>query len=154
MRTSIQSTLKSQGTVLLPDDPYVQAQVLQCIYDVGCRYSNLCHVQDLLVVRFLIQSFRLEKVGNEDLIYYIWHTPTERYNHDLLKQRQDALIMELIRWDTRFEQRNEDIFYAVGKQFTLADMFLFPQLALLVHCAYPIDLHRNIGSNKRVTISI
>jgi glutathione S-transferase len=65
-----------------------------------------------------------------------------------LKKRKELLVNELIQWDNRFKQHNKDIFYALGNQFTLADIFLFTQLAFLGHCSYPIQLHEQLGNRK------
>jgi glutathione S-transferase len=91
----------------------------------------------------------LQKFGDENLIYYIWHTPSDRYDIDLLKKRKEVLVDELMRWDNRFKQKNNEMLYAIGNQFTLADIFLFPQLAFLVHCGYPIQLHEQLGKKKK-----
>ncbi len=90
----------------------------------------------------------MQKFGSEDLIYYIWHTPPERHNVDLLKKRKEILVNELIRWNNRLKGRSQETLYAVGNLFTLADIFLFPQLAFLVHCGYPIQLHEQLGNKK------
>ena len=81
----------------------------------------------------------------------MWHTPSERVDRDLTMKRKEILVEELIRWDNRYKERNEEIFFAVGKQFTLADIFLFPQLALLVHCGYPIRLHPSISNRTKTS---
>ena len=58
------------------------------------------------------------------------------------------LISELIRWNDRFEARKEEVLYAIGQQLTLADLVLFPQVAFLVHCGYPIHFHPRIGKEE------
>ncbi|CAF1120504.1 unnamed protein product [Adineta steineri] len=116
--------MKNQGNRLLPDNPFLRAKVLQCTYD----------------------SLRLQKFGSEDVIYYIWHTPPERYDINLLKKRKETLVNELIRWNNRLKGQNQETLYAIGNVFTLADVFLFPQLALLIHCGYPIQLHEQLGN--------
>ena len=93
-----------------------------------------------------MQSLRIQKFGNENLIYYMWHTPSERYNTELLKKRKEILVDELIRWNNRFKQQDQEMLYATGNLFTLADVFLLPQLAFLVHCGYPIQLHEQLGN--------
>ncbi|CAF3622757.1 unnamed protein product [Rotaria sordida] len=120
----LEDLIKNQGIKFLPQDPYLRAQVLQCTFD----------------------SLRLQKFGSENVIYYIWHTPPERYNIDLLNKRKEILVDELIRWNNRFKQKNQENLYAVGNLFTLADIFLLPQLAFLVHCGYPIRLHEQLDS--------
>ncbi|CAF4586941.1 unnamed protein product [Rotaria sp. Silwood1] len=124
----LEDLIKNQGTKFLPDDLYLRAQVLKCTFD----------------------SLRLQKFGSENVIYYIWHTPSERHNIDLLNKRKGVLVDELIRWNNRFKQQNQENLYAVGNQFTLADIFLLPQLAFLVHCGYPIQLHQQLGNKKKI----
>ncbi|UJR25197.1 hypothetical protein I4U23_006550 [Adineta vaga] len=119
----LENKMKNQGTILLPDNLYLRAQVIQCIFD----------------------SIRLQKIGSENVIYYIWHTPQERYDFDLLKKRKETLVNELIRWNKRLKEHNQEIFYATGNLFTLADIFLFSQLAFFVHCGYPIELHEQLN---------
>jgi len=36
--------MKSQGNTLLPDNPYLRAQVLQCTIDVRYLYYNLYYL--------------------------------------------------------------------------------------------------------------
>ena len=54
----------------------------------------------------------MQKFCNENIVYYLWFTPAEKQDKELLEQRKKDLTKELQRWEQYLNQvkkKNERI---------------------------------------------
>jgi len=97
------------GTCLLPKDPLERAKVLQRTYEIA----------------------NLFKAFIEGIIFYIFFTPKEQQDEEVIKKKKAAAKEELQRWEEIMKQQGSGSFIA-GKNFTMADVHIFPVLAWAV----------------------
>ncbi|KAK7480655.1 hypothetical protein BaRGS_00028127 [Batillaria attramentaria] len=98
-----------QGTRLLPTDPAKRALVLQRMHEVQ----------------------NLHKALIEQIVYYIWRTKPEDINQETLATKKKEAREELERWEAYLKEQGDGSFVA-GKEFSMADVYLFPTLAFAV----------------------
>uniref|UniRef100_A0A4W3IUB5 Glutathione S-transferase rho n=1 Tax=Callorhinchus milii TaxID=7868 RepID=A0A4W3IUB5_CALMI len=106
-----QNQFKSQGAELIPSCPTEQAGVLQRMFEV--------------------QTLQ-EKMGI--VIYYKWRVPENEQHDTAVERNKKALSVELKLWEGYMEKASPEP-YIMGKNFTMADVMLFPQLAYGVRFA-------------------
>ncbi|XP_041361094.1 glutathione S-transferase A-like [Gigantopelta aegis] len=102
----LEATYSDQGLKLLPADPAGKAQVFQVV-------NELSNLQTTL---------------NTNYVYYKFHTPKDKYDVDLLKERAEKCRTELAFWEARLKKAGPNTF-AAGSTFTLADCAFFPYVA-------------------------
>jgi glutathione S-transferase len=90
----------------------------------------------------------LQKACNEEIIYYIWRTPDEERDKIYLERKKRELKEEISRWEEYLT--NEGFYFKsnrvlCGDEFSLADVFFFPQLAFAVRMGYPIERHPKLS---------
>eukprot|EP00111_Clytia_hemisphaerica_P024054 TCONS_00070904-protein len=113
----LESQFKNQGTKLIPDDAENQALVLQRMYEV----ENI-----------------IDK-ANRKIMYYIWYNK-ESLDENLLTERRQALGTELKIWEEFLTNKK----YITGDEFTMADAFFFPQIAILVRGSLSFENRPNL----------
>ncbi|RXN17043.1 glutathione S-transferase A-like protein [Labeo rohita] len=108
----LESTFKSQGTRLIPDDPAEQALVYQRIFETENLQQKLSYVA-----------------------FYEWYVPEGERLESALKRNKENLITELKLWEGYLEKMGKGS-YLAGKNFTMADVVCFPVIAYLpyLHC--------------------
>lgn len=52
------------------------------------------------------KAVNLQKYCNENLIYYLWRTPSEKVDKVYVDEKKKELNKELERWETYLEQVN------------------------------------------------
>ncbi|XP_042196204.1 glutathione S-transferase rho [Callorhinchus milii] len=107
----LENQFKSQGAELIPSCPTEQAGVLQRMFEV--------------------QTLQ-EKMGI--VIYYKWRVPENEQHDTAVERNKKALSVELKLWEGYMEKASPEP-YIMGKNFTMADVMLFPQLAYGVRFA-------------------
>ncbi|XP_064414470.1 glutathione S-transferase rho [Latimeria chalumnae] len=104
----LENQFKSQGTQLIPDSPAEQALVYQRMFEVLTLQQKLV-----------------------DVVYYTWRVPENERHDSALKRNKEALKADLQFWEGYVEKMGKGSCIA-GKNFTMADVMLFPQLAYAV----------------------
>ncbi len=79
----LQNKYKSQGKNLLPEESMA------------------------IVLQRAFEALNLQKICNENIIYYIWRTPSEKVDIEYLKEKKAELKIELERWDKYLTQVNK-----------------------------------------------
>lgn len=97
------------GKKLVPDDPAQKALVLQRKFE----------------------ALNLHKKGGEDLIFYVRFNKPEERDQATIDKRKDAFLDELKVWEGYLEKLGGDS-YIAGKDFSMADVIVFPHIALFV----------------------
>ncbi|XP_038662973.1 glutathione S-transferase A-like [Scyliorhinus canicula] len=111
----LENQFKSQGTQLVPDTGDNQALVFQRMHEV-----------------LTLQ----EKLGA--VIYYTWKVPEDERHDSAIERNKKTLNEELLLWEGYLEKVAPDSHLA-GKNFTMADVMLFPQVAYAVHFGLSSD---------------
>uniref|UniRef100_UPI00398EB92D glutathione S-transferase rho n=1 Tax=Pristiophorus japonicus TaxID=55135 RepID=UPI00398EB92D len=111
----LENQFKSQGTQLIPDPGDEQALVFQRMYEV-----------------LSLQ----EKLGS--VIYYTWRLPQNERHDSAVERNKKELNTELMLWEGYLEKMGPDG-YIAGKNFTMADVMLLPQVAYAVRFGLPTD---------------
>ncbi|XP_051884509.1 glutathione S-transferase A-like [Pristis pectinata] len=111
----LESQFKSQGTQLIPDSGAEQALVYQRMFEVLALQEKIMAI-----------------------VYYFWKVPENERHDSALERNKKALNAELKLWEGYFEKLPSDSHIA-GKNFTMADVMLLPQLACAVRFGLSID---------------
>ncbi|XP_067853771.1 glutathione S-transferase A-like [Heptranchias perlo] len=111
----LENQFKSQGTQLIPDSGDEQALVYQRMYEV-----------------LALQ----EKLGS--VIYYTWKVPENERHDSAVERNKKALNIELMLWEGYLDKMSPDSHIA-GKNFTMADVMLLPQVAYAVRFGLSTD---------------
>jgi len=90
-----------------------------------------------IVLQRAFEAQNLQKYCNENVIYYIWHTPKEKVDTAHVTEKKKELNTELDRWEQYLTQQNTS--HIATEEFSLADVIFFPQLAFVVRMGYPIS---------------
>lgn len=106
---------KSQGTCLIPQESKSKAHVLQKAFE----------------------ALNLQKYCNENIVYYLWKTASNEIDQAYLSGKKKELNKEFERWETYLNEQNSS--FIATNDFTLADAFFYPQLALAVRMGYPLQ---------------
>uniref|UniRef100_A0A3Q1F1E3 Glutathione S-transferase A-like n=1 Tax=Acanthochromis polyacanthus TaxID=80966 RepID=A0A3Q1F1E3_9TELE len=105
----LENQYKSQGNKLIPDSPDAQALVYQRMFEAVTLVQKMV-----------------------DLVAYNFRVP-EGERHDSAVQRNtEALTAELKLWEGYLKKTVKDCCLA-GKEFTLADVLVFPYIAYMFH---------------------
>ncbi|XP_029023197.1 glutathione S-transferase A-like [Betta splendens] len=104
----LENEFKSQGTKLLPDCGAAQARLYQRMFEGQTMLQKLA-----------------------DVLYYTWKVPEGERHDSAVKRNREALTAELQLWEG-YLQKGPGPFLA-GKDFTLADVTVFPNVAYLFH---------------------
>ncbi|XP_048449333.1 glutathione S-transferase A-like [Rhincodon typus] len=104
----IQSQYKSQGNQLIPDAPAEQALVYQRMFEVLTLHQKMA-----------------------DYAFYNWRVPEPERHESALARNKAALTSEFTLWEGYLGKMGPQS-YIAGKNFTMADVMLFPHLALCV----------------------
>ncbi|XP_020788217.1 glutathione S-transferase A-like [Boleophthalmus pectinirostris] len=102
----LEDTFKGQGTALVPQDPVDRAMMRQRM-----------HEGNTLMSKFV------------DVAFYVWRIPEAERNEATLKRNKEALTAEVKLWEGYLQKGNGH--YLAGKSFTLADVIVFPVVAML-----------------------
>ncbi|XP_048403189.1 glutathione S-transferase A-like [Stegostoma tigrinum] len=111
----LENQFKSQGTQLIPDTGNEQALVYQRMHEV------LTLQEKLAVVTF-----------------YDWKFPENERHDSAVERNKKALKEELMLWERYLEKLGPGS-YIAGKNFTMADVMLFPQVAFAVRFGLSTD---------------
>ncbi|XP_069757147.1 glutathione S-transferase A-like isoform X3 [Narcine bancroftii] len=111
----LENQFNSQGTRLFPDSREEQ----------GLTYQRMFEVLTLQ-----------EKI--DAIVYYFWKVPENERCDSALERNKKALNVELKLWEGYFEKLPQGSHIA-GKNFTMADVMLFPQLAYAVRFGLSLD---------------
>ncbi|XP_069757146.1 glutathione S-transferase A-like isoform X2 [Narcine bancroftii] len=111
----LENQFNSQGTRLFPDSREEQ----------GLTYQRMFEVLTLQ-----------EKI--DAIVYYFWKVPENERCDSALERNKKALNVELKLWEGYFEKLPQGSHIA-GKNFTMADVMLFPQLAYAVRFGRPVQ---------------
>lgn len=119
---------KSQGTRLIPEADADKRFVLQRAFE----------------------ALNLQKACNEEIIYYMWRTAEEQQDKDYLATKKLQLKEEMERWEAYLT--SEGFYFKSSRvlcaeEFSLADVFFFPQLAFVVRMGYPIEKHPKLSKS-------
>ncbi|RXM99419.1 Glutathione S-transferase A [Acipenser ruthenus] len=105
LRVVTQNQFKSQGTQLIPDSSAEQALVYQRMFETLTLQQKMA-----------------------DVIYYTWRVPEDERHDSAVKRNKEALSAELQLWEGYFQKMDAGS-YAAGRNFTMADVMVFPQIA-------------------------
>ncbi|KAL5014837.1 hypothetical protein ScPMuIL_009107 [Solemya velum] len=105
-----------KGQKLLPDDQKQKAEVLQRTFEAA----------------------NLQTVFIEKIVHYKRFTKPENQDEKLMEERFSNARVELNIWEN-YLKKNGDGAFIVGKEFTMADVFLFPYVAFLVRMGLQIE---------------
>ncbi|MBN3314642.1 GSTA transferase, partial [Atractosteus spatula] len=103
----LENQFKSQGTQLIPDAAAEQALVYQRMFEVMSLHEKMA-----------------------DAIFYTWRVPEAERHDSALKRNREALAAELRIWEGYFQKMDSGS-YVAGKNFTMADVMFFPQIAFV-----------------------
>ncbi|XP_030267800.1 glutathione S-transferase A-like [Sparus aurata] len=117
----LESQFKSQGNRLIPDSPAEQALTYQRMFEGLALY---------------------EKVGG--VIYYEYYVPEEERHDSALKRNKEALVTELKLWEGYLKKLGSGSFVA-GKTFSLADVTVFPTVAVLFQFGLSAERYSVLG---------
>ncbi|KAK7091353.1 glutathione S-transferase A-like [Littorina saxatilis] len=105
-----------QGTSLLPKDAAQRGMVLQRMHEAQ----------------------NLNKGLIENVVHYIFRTKPEDVNQEHLNEKKKEAREELKRWEEYMQKQGSGT-YVVGKEFSMADVFVFPLLAFAVRGKLNLD---------------
>jgi len=60
-----------------------------------------------IVLQRAFEALNLQKICNENIIYYIWRTSAEKIDAGYLSEKKKELRKELDRWEQNLSQVNE-----------------------------------------------
>ncbi|MBN3291661.1 GSTA transferase, partial [Polypterus senegalus] len=101
----LESQFKSQGSQLIPD----------------------CREEQALVYQRMFECLTLQqKLG--EVVYYTWLVPENERHDSAVKRNLEALCTELKLWEG-YLKKLESGSFITGKNFTMADVMFFPQVA-------------------------
>ncbi|KAK7898396.1 hypothetical protein WMY93_019249 [Mugilogobius chulae] len=103
----LEDTFKGQGTALVPEDKGERAMMRQRM-----------HEGNTLMGKFI------------DVAFYLWRVPEAERNDATLKRNKEALTAELKLWEGYMQKGPGP--YLAGKNYTMADVIVFPIIAFLV----------------------
>ncbi|XP_014263433.3 glutathione S-transferase A [Maylandia zebra] len=103
----LESKYKSQGTKLIPDCEVGRAQILQRVFEVNALVEK-----------------------SSSVIYYNWMVPEGERHDSAVKRNKEALTAELKLWEGYLQASSG---FIVGKDFSLADVVVYPIVAYLFH---------------------
>ncbi|XP_051811637.1 glutathione S-transferase A-like [Acanthochromis polyacanthus] len=115
----LENQYKSQGTKLIPDSPDAQALMYQRMFEVFTLGQKMA-----------------------DVIYYNYKVPEGERHDSAVQRNREALTAELKLWEGYL--KNTDCCLA-GKEFTLADVLVFPVIAYLFHFGLCSERHPALG---------
>ncbi|XP_026011888.1 glutathione S-transferase A-like [Astatotilapia calliptera] len=98
---------KTQGTKLIPDCEVGRAQILQRVFEVNALVEK-----------------------SSSVIYYNLRVPEGERHDSAIKRNKEALTAELKLWEGYLQASSG---FIVGKDFTLADVVVYPNVAYLFH---------------------
>ncbi|XP_051811651.1 glutathione S-transferase A-like [Acanthochromis polyacanthus] len=104
----LENQYKSQGTKLIPDSPDVQAVMYQRMFEAFTLGQKMT-----------------------DVIYYNFLVPEGERHDSAVQRNREALRAELKLWEGYL---NKTDCCLAGKEFTLADVLVFPDVAYLFYC--------------------
>uniref|UniRef100_A0AAQ6IVZ4 Glutathione S-transferase rho n=1 Tax=Anabas testudineus TaxID=64144 RepID=A0AAQ6IVZ4_ANATE len=102
----LESQFKNQGTKLIPECGAEQARMYQRMYEGQTLAQKMA-----------------------DVIYYNWKVPEGERHDSAVKRNREALIAELKIWEEYLKKGPGP--YLAGKDFTLADVTVYPSIAYL-----------------------
>ncbi|XP_051811652.1 glutathione S-transferase A-like [Acanthochromis polyacanthus] len=117
----LENEYKSQGTKLIPDSPDVQAQMYQRMFEVFTLGQKMV-----------------------DVIYYNYLVPEGERHDSAIQRNKEALTAELKLWEGYLKKRSGDCCLA-GKEFTLADVLVFPVIAYMFRSGLSSERHPALG---------
>uniref|UniRef100_A0AAQ5Z7V7 Glutathione S-transferase rho n=1 Tax=Amphiprion ocellaris TaxID=80972 RepID=A0AAQ5Z7V7_AMPOC len=103
----LENQYKSQGTKLIPDSPDAQALMYQRMFEVLTLHQKMVCV-----------------------IYYNYMVPEGERHDSAIQRNKEALTAELKLWEGYL---NKTDCCLAGKEFTLADVLVFPYIAYMFH---------------------
>ncbi|XP_049329516.1 glutathione S-transferase rho isoform X1 [Astyanax mexicanus] len=103
----LQNRFKSQGTQLMPDSESQQALVLQRMLEAEALQKKIY-----------------------DVLFYEYYVPEAERHESARKRNRENLANELKLWESYLQQMGKGS-YLTGKDFSLADVAMFPDLAYL-----------------------
>ncbi|XP_060577393.1 glutathione S-transferase A-like [Ruditapes philippinarum] len=80
------------------------------------------------VYQRMFESPNLQTNVTEKLVYYRWMNKEEEWDKKYLEEHTEKAKEELSRWNTILGDND----YLCGKEFTMADVFVYPVLAFLI----------------------
>ncbi|XP_075867575.1 glutathione S-transferase A-like [Nelusetta ayraudi] len=101
----LEDQFKSQGNKLVPDSPAEKAMMYQRMMEGNTFYQKIV-----------------------DALFFMWHVPEAERHDSAIKRNQEALTAELKLWEGYLKASGGCL---VGKNFTLADVAIFPNIACL-----------------------
>lgn len=113
----LENQFKKQGTQLIPDDAVKQALVLQRMHEAE----------------------NIHEKAIRNIFYYHKSTKKENVDEEHLQKRRKELATELDHWENYITGD-----YLVGESFTMADIYLFTYLCVLVRGSLPLDSRPNM----------
>ncbi|XP_051884568.1 glutathione S-transferase A-like [Pristis pectinata] len=118
----LESQYKSQGSQLIPDNPAEQALVYQRMFEVVTLHQKMA-----------------------DFLFYNWRVPEPERHETALARNKSVLSTEFKFWEGYLQKMGPHS-YIAGKNFTMADVMLFPHLAFCIRFGlsqkrYPNLLH-------------
>ncbi|XP_076438144.1 glutathione S-transferase A-like [Babylonia areolata] len=114
---------KDQGCCLMPEDPEVRGKVLQRVHETQ----------------------NLNKALIEGVVYYQFRTKEDAIDEKYLNSKKKEATEELLRWEGYLEKEGPES-YIVGKDFSMADVFVFPILAFGVRGKLDLAPFPNLDS--------
>ncbi|XP_051811653.1 glutathione S-transferase A-like [Acanthochromis polyacanthus] len=104
----LENQYKSQGTKLIPDSPDAQALMYQRMFETFTFSQKIA-----------------------DVIYYNYLVPEGERHDSAVQRNREALTTELKLWEGYLKKTDCCL---AGKEFTLADVLVYPGVAYLFYC--------------------
>uniref|UniRef100_A0A3Q1EBB4 Glutathione S-transferase rho n=1 Tax=Acanthochromis polyacanthus TaxID=80966 RepID=A0A3Q1EBB4_9TELE len=115
----LENEYKSQGTKLIPDSPDVQAQMYQRMFEVFTLGQKMV-----------------------DVIYYNYLVPEGERHDSAIQRNKEALTAELKLWEGYLKKTDCCL---AGKEFTLADVLVFPVIAYMFRSGLSSERYPALG---------
>ncbi|XP_023131541.2 glutathione S-transferase A-like [Amphiprion ocellaris] len=103
----LENQYKSQGNKLIPDSPDAQALMYQRMFEAFTLSQKMV-----------------------DVVYYNYKVPEEERHDSAVQRNKEALTAELKLWEGYLKKTDCCL---AGKEFTLADVLVFPYIAYMFH---------------------
>ncbi|XP_039977381.1 glutathione S-transferase A-like isoform X2 [Xiphias gladius] len=117
----LESQFKSQGNKLIPDCPAEQALMYQRMFE-GLTLN--------------------QKMA--DVIYYNWKVPEGERHDSAVKRNREALSAEIKLWEGYLHKVSGS--YLAGKNFSLADVTVYPSIAYLFRFGLSEEQHPKLAA--------